>query len=91
MGKGAQPISEAQYNAQVSAADLEGERLREQASLAEYFFEIRGQDALIGVYRQTVADDQKALDLTRSEYETGVGTQIAVVEAQNTLRTRSRC
>jgi len=79
-------ISEAQYNAQVSAADLENERLSEQASLAEYFFEIRGQDALMAVYQQTVADDQKSLDLTRSQYETGVGTQISVVEAQNTLQ-----
>jgi len=79
-------ISEAQYNAQISAADLEGERLSEQASLAEYFFEIRGQDALIAVYRQTVADDQKSLDLIRSQFETGVGTQISVVEAENTLQ-----
>ncbi len=79
-------VREAQYNAQVSAADLENERLSEQASLAEFFFEIRGQDALMAVYQQTVADDQKSLDLTRSQYETGVGTQIAVVEAQNTLQ-----
>jgi NodT family efflux transporter outer membrane factor (OMF) lipoprotein len=79
-------IGEAQYNAQVSAADLENERLSEQASLAEYFFEIRGQDALLAVYQQTVADDRKSLDLTRSQYETGVGTQIAVVEAENTLQ-----
>ena len=75
-----------QYNAQVSAADLENVRLSEQASLAEYFFEIRGQDALAAIYQQTVADDQKALELTRSEYETGVGTEISVVEAQNTLQ-----
>ena len=75
-----------QYNAQVSAADLEGERLTEQASLAEYFFEIRGQDALAAIYQQTVADDQKAVELTRSQYETGVGTEISVVEAQNTLQ-----
>lgn len=75
-----------QYNAQVSAADLEGERLTEQASLAEYFFEIRGQDALQAVLNQTVADDRKALDLTRSEYETGVGDEISVVEAENTLQ-----
>jgi NodT family efflux transporter outer membrane factor (OMF) lipoprotein len=79
-------IKAEQYNAQVSAADLEGERLTEQASLAEYFFEIRGQDALQAVYTQTVADDQKAVDLTRSEYETGVGTEISVVEAENTLQ-----
>ena len=49
-----------QYNAQVSAADLENVRLSEQASLAVYFFEIRGQDALAAIYQQTVADDQKA-------------------------------
>ncbi len=79
-------IREAQYNAQVSAADLEGERLSEQASLAVYFFEIRGQDALLAVYSQTVAEDQKALDYTRSQYDTGVGTEISVVEAQNTLQ-----
>jgi NodT family efflux transporter outer membrane factor (OMF) lipoprotein len=79
-------ISAAQYNAQVSAADLENERLSEQASLAEYFFDIRGQDALLAVYRQTVADDQKSLDLIRSQYETGVGAQISVVEAENTLQ-----
>ena len=33
-----------------------------------------------------MADDQKALDLTRSQYETGVGTEISVVEAENTLQ-----
>ena len=39
-------VHESQYAAQVSAADLENERLIEQASLAEFFFEIRGQDEL---------------------------------------------
>ena len=46
---------QAQYTAQVNAADLENERLVEQADLAEYFFEIRGQDALIQLFTQTVA------------------------------------
>jgi NodT family efflux transporter outer membrane factor (OMF) lipoprotein len=77
----------AQYSAQVSGADLENERLTEQADLAEYFFEIRGQDALIKLYTETVAADQKALDLTQAQYDTGVGDQISVVEAQTTLRT----
>ena len=40
-GKVRNTVREAQYAAQVSAADLENERLAEQASLAEYFFEIR--------------------------------------------------
>ncbi len=59
-------VRNAQYNAQVSAADLENERLIEQADLAEYFFEIRGQDALIKLYTQTVAEYQKSLDLHAS-------------------------
>ncbi len=67
-------------------ADLENERLTEQADLAEYFFEIRGQDALIKLYTETVAADQKSLDLTQAQYDTGVGDQISVVEARTTLR-----
>jgi NodT family efflux transporter outer membrane factor (OMF) lipoprotein len=84
-GKVRNTIREQQYNAQLSAADLENEKLTEQATLATTFFEIRGQDALQAVLNQTVADDQKALDLNRSLYETGVGSEISVVEAQNTL------
>jgi NodT family efflux transporter outer membrane factor (OMF) lipoprotein len=85
-GKVRNTVRQAQYAAQVSAADLENERLTEQASLAEYFFEIRGQDKLQQIYDDTVAADQKALDLTRSLYETGIDDQISVVEAQTTLQ-----
>ena len=84
-GKVRNEIREAQYNAQLSEADLENERLTEQATLAYTFFEIRGQDALQAVYDKTIAEDQKSLDYTRAQYETGVGTEISVVEAQNTL------
>lgn len=75
-----------QYNAQVSAADLENERLLEQASLAQFFFEIRGQDALEKVFADTVAADKRSLEITQSLNETGVGDEISVVEAQNTLQ-----
>jgi NodT family efflux transporter outer membrane factor (OMF) lipoprotein len=79
-------VRNAQYSAQVSAADLENERLIEQASLAEFFFEIRGQDALISVLTQTVAADQKSLAYTQAQYDTGIGDKISVVEAQLTLQ-----
>lgn len=79
-------IRGAQYNAQVSAADLENTRLTEEADLAIAYFEIRGQDALQAILDQTVADDQKALDYNRAQYETGVAPEINVVEAQNTLQ-----
>ena len=84
-GKIRNEVREAQYAAQVSAADLENERLTEQASLAEYYFEIRGQDALQKVLDETVEQDEKALQITRAAYDTGVGDYISVVEAQSTL------
>ena len=79
-------MRQAQYAAQVSAADLENERLTEQASLAEFFFEIRGQDELQKIFDDTVAADQKAYELTRSLYEAGIDDQISVVEAETTLQ-----
>jgi NodT family efflux transporter outer membrane factor (OMF) lipoprotein len=85
-GKVRNTVREAQYAAQVSAADLENERLTEQASLAEYFFEIRGQDKLQKIYNDTVEADQKLYDLTRALYEAGIDDQISVVEAETTLR-----
>jgi NodT family efflux transporter outer membrane factor (OMF) lipoprotein len=85
-GKVRNTVREQQYAAQVSAADLENERLTEQAGLAEYFFEIRGQDQLQQIYNDTVEADKKALELTRALYETGVDDQISVVEAETTLQ-----
>ncbi|MGA8541091.1 MAG: efflux transporter outer membrane subunit [Terriglobales bacterium] len=85
-GKVRNTVRQAQYAAQMSAADLENERLTEQASLAEYFFEIRGQDMLQQIYNETVAADQKQLELTQSLYDLGIDDQIAVVQAQTTLQ-----
>ena len=85
-GKVRNTVRQAQYAAQVSAADLENERLTEQASLAEYFFEIRGQDHLQKIFDDTVAADQKSYDLTRALYEAGIDDQISVVEAETTLQ-----
>jgi NodT family efflux transporter outer membrane factor (OMF) lipoprotein len=84
-GKIRNTVHQAQYAAQVSAADLEDERLTEQASLAEIFFQIRGQDMLQEIFNKTVEADQKALDLARARYDTGVDDKIAVVEAETTL------
>ncbi len=78
-------VHEAQYAAQASAADLENERLTEQAALAQYFFELRGQDALQDLYNRTVAADRQSLELTRSLYGTGIDNQEAVVQAELTL------
>ncbi len=86
-GKIRNEVREAQFAAQVSEADLENERLLEQASLAEFFFEIRGQDELQRVLNETVEADKKALELNQTLYDTGVGNYISVVEARTTLKT----
>ena len=85
-GRISSQIHEYQYAAQVSAADLENERLTEQASLAEYYFELRGQDALQDIYNRTVEADQKIVDLTKALYETGIDDEESVVQAESTLQ-----
>ncbi len=85
-GKIRNEVREAQYGAQVSAADLANEQLAEQASMAEFYFELRGQDALQKILNDTVDADRKSLQLTQTLYDTGVDDYISVVEAQTTLK-----
>jgi NodT family efflux transporter outer membrane factor (OMF) lipoprotein len=78
-------VHEYQYAAQLSAADLENERLTEQAALAEYYFQLRGQDALQDVYNRTIEADRRSLELTRALVETGIDSEEAVAQAEVTL------
>ena len=79
-------MREAQYSAQLSAADLENERLTEQAAWRNISSKFAGQDGCRKLYNETVEADQKELDLTRALYETGMTDQISVVEAETTLQ-----
>jgi NodT family efflux transporter outer membrane factor (OMF) lipoprotein len=85
-GKIRNTVREYQYASQVSAADLENERLTEQADLAEYYFELRGQDSLQDLYDKTVQAEQKSLDLTRTLFETGIDNDESVAQAEITLQ-----
>ena len=85
-GKVRNTIHQQQYAAQLSAADLENERLMEQASLATFFFQLRGQDALQQILDATVAADEKSLDINRAAYEAGTTDRISVIQAENTLQ-----
>jgi NodT family efflux transporter outer membrane factor (OMF) lipoprotein len=78
-------VREARYAAQVSAADLENERLTEQASLAEFYFQLRGQDALQDLYNKTIEAQKKSLELTRVLMETGIDSPEDVAQAEVTL------
>ena len=84
-GKIRHEVRSAEYGAQVSAADLANEKLTEQASLAAFYFQLRGQDALIDTLKKTVAADQKAYKVNEAAYKTGTGDYISVVEARSTL------
>ena len=84
-GKIRNTVREYQYATQVSAADLENERLTEQADLAEYYFELRGQDSLQNLYNQTIQADTQALDLTKTLYQTGIDSDEDVAQAEVTL------
>jgi NodT family efflux transporter outer membrane factor (OMF) lipoprotein len=79
-------VREFQYAAQVSAADLENERLTEQADLAEDYFQLRGQDALQDLYNRTIEADKVSLNLTRALYETGIDSDEDVAQADVTLK-----
>ena len=69
-------VRQAEYGAQISAADLENQRLIAQATLAETYFEIRGQDALQDMLDSTVeADRTQILDIDADALRsTGVDT-----------------
>jgi NodT family efflux transporter outer membrane factor (OMF) lipoprotein len=79
-------VREYRYAAQVSAADLENERLTEQAALAEYYFSLRGQDSLQDLYNKTIVADTRSLDFTRAQAITGIGAEEAVAQAEVTLK-----
>ncbi len=78
-------VRSAAYGAQASAADLENTRLTVQSEVAADYFQLRGQDALQKLLDSTVVALQQSLDLTRAQYDTGVGTDEAVAQAETLL------
>lgn len=72
--------------AQVSAADLANVTLSQQANLAIYFFELRGEDALIALYQRTIEAYARSLELNQTLYKTGINGAQAVAQADLNLR-----
>jgi NodT family efflux transporter outer membrane factor (OMF) lipoprotein len=71
--------------AQASAADLQNTKLTIQAELAVDYFQLQGQDALIRLLDQTVADYQESLRLNRVLFSTGIGSDENVAQAETQL------
>jgi NodT family efflux transporter outer membrane factor (OMF) lipoprotein len=78
-------VREFQFAAQVSTADLENERLLEQATLAQTYFEIRGQDALQQILDETVKADESVVAVTQGLYDTGLDNEVSLAQAKQTL------
>jgi NodT family efflux transporter outer membrane factor (OMF) lipoprotein len=78
-------VRSAAYGAQASAADLENTRLTVQGEVASDYFQLRGQDSLKMLLDSTVVALQHSLDLTRAQYDTGIGTEEAVAQAETLL------
>ncbi len=78
-------VKAASYGAEASAADLENTRLTVQAEVAVDYFQLRGQDSLKQLLDQTVVAYQHSLDLNKALYETGIGADEAVAQAETQL------
>ena len=74
-------------NAQASEADLAAAQLSAQAELAQDYFLLRSQDAQKQLLDQSVASFQKALDLTRNRYDSGVAAKADLLQAETQLKT----
>jgi NodT family efflux transporter outer membrane factor (OMF) lipoprotein len=70
-GKVRRQIESNVAGAQVSAADLANAKLSAQATLATDYFDLRAEDSLAQLLRETVAAYQRALDITRNQYRAG--------------------
>jgi len=71
--------------AQVSAADLANATLSAQETLANDYFQLRGQDALTQLLADTVKADQEALRITQNQYDAGTAAPSDVATAQTQL------
>jgi len=85
-GKIRNTVRSSAYGAQASAADLENTRLTVQAEVASDYFQLRGQDELRKILDLTVTAYQQSLELTTALYQTGIGTDEAVAQAETQLQ-----
>lgn len=72
--------------AQVSAADLANAKLSAQATLATDYFDLRAEDSLTELLRQTVEADRRALQIAQNQYRAGTHSDVDVATAQAQLQ-----
>ena len=80
-------VSQTEALSQASAADLENEKLTEQAELATDYYLLRGQDVLQHVLDASAEAQRNSLKLTNDLYTTGIGAEGPVAQADAQLQT----
>ena len=73
--------------AQANAADVQAVRLAAQGTLAEDYFELRGEDQLQILLDETVKAYKQSLQITVNQYNAGVAAQSDVINARTLLET----
>lgn len=80
-------VEASRAGAESSAALLAVTRLSAQASLAQFYFELRALDTDQKILNNTVKDYQKSLTLTQHQYNSGIVARSDVIQAQTQLDT----
>jgi len=78
-------VTQAQANAQASAADLAAATLSAQAALATAYFNLREADAELALLRDNVAAFERSLQITNNRYAAGQAARTDVLQAQTQL------
>jgi len=78
-------VEGAQAKAEASAADLAAATLSVQALLAQTYVQLRAADSQVDLYRRSVADYTRFLELTRNRQAAGVASPLDVAQAETQL------
>ncbi len=80
-------VEAAEAQASASGADLAAARLSAQVLLAQTYVQLRAADLQGALYRRSVADYQRFLDLTRNRVAAGTASPLDVAQAETQLGT----
>jgi NodT family efflux transporter outer membrane factor (OMF) lipoprotein len=86
-GRVRREIENAKSSAQASAADLANAKLTLQSELAADYFQLRLDDAEIGLLEDTVTAYRKSLTISQNKYNSGVAARSDVLQAKSQLET----